>query len=560
MKTTIVVEDVGKVTLDETMYLASGGEAVVYASNDIAYKIYHNPKQMIPVEKIQELSTIKNPNVLRPQHVIYASNGQPIGFTMDFVRNTNPICKLFTKAYKQKNGLSNEDITSFLEKMQDIIKDIHESKCLVVDLNELNVLASARNKHPYFIDVDSYQTARFRATAIMESIRDRMVKNNQWTELSDWYSFAILAFNMWIGIHPFKGRHPSYKMDDLDGRMKDCISVFDKDIALPPICNNFNIIPKSHLAWFRELFVNNKRMPPPEIGDFAPVLITAFNIISSNADFEVSLIETCPEPILDVFVFMGVNYFICKDKVFKGKAELPVDVKDCDKVLVCESKNAFPVVCKLKDNHLMVETDRGVSVGSIFANDIMYRNGHIYSVGNGKLMENTFIGLGQKTVLSSKVVGNVLDLSTKVFDGVIFQDLLGKQHITLPYEEGKCKIQHMKELDGYRVLDARSEKNYVVVMAERKGIYTRIVFCYNASFERYSVRKTENVGYEEVNMTVLPNGICVIALDSEMQLSKDENVKLIANPPFNSTTKVYNQNGIVRFFEEKNICSVRLKK
>ena len=560
MQQLVTVDGVGKITLDDSMYLASGGEANVFIKDSIAYKIYHNPKQMIPIEKIQELSVIKNPNVLKPQHIIYGSGGQAIGFTMDFIRNANPLCKLFTKAYKQKNGLSNEDIVSLIEKMQDTIKDIHKADCLIVDLNELNVLVSARHRTPYFIDCDSYQSKRFRATALMESVRDRLVKNNQWTELSDWYSFAILAFNLLVGIHPFKGRHPDYKMDDLDGRMKNSISVFDKDISLPPVCNKFDCIPKSHLEWFKELFVNNKRLPPPAIGDFAPIIVTAFNIISSNADFEVSLIETCSDPILDIFVNMGVNYFICKDKVFKGKSELPVDVKGFEKVLICESKNSFPVVCKLKEDKLIVETEKGESVGSIFANDIMYKNGKIYSVGNGKLMENTFISLGKKTVLASKIVGNVLDLSTKVFDGVIFQDLLGKIHITLPYEEGKCKIQHIKELDGYRVLDAKAEKNYCIVLAERKGIYTRFVFCYDGNFEYYTVRKTENVSYEEVNITVLPNGICVIALDNEMQLSKDENVKIVNNPPFNSSTKVYNQNGVVRYIDNDKILSVKLKK
>ena len=88
----------------------------------------------------------------------------------------------------------------------------------------------------------------------------------------------------------------------------------------------------------------------------------------------------------------------------------------------------------------------------------------------------------------------------------------------------------------------------------------RFVFCYDANFEHYTVRKTGNVNYEEVNMTVLSNGICVIALDNEMQLSKDENVKIVNNPPFNSTTKVYNQNGVVRYVDGEKILSVKLRK
>ena len=48
-----------KVTFTSQEFIASGGQGEVYGKNGIAYKIYHDPSGMIPVEKIKELQTTK---------------------------------------------------------------------------------------------------------------------------------------------------------------------------------------------------------------------------------------------------------------------------------------------------------------------------------------------------------------------------------------------------------------------------------------------------------------------------------------------------------------------
>lgn len=566
MKQTITIENVGKVVITDTDYLGAGGEAAVYVKDDLAIKIYHDPSRMIPLDKIKELGAIKNDLVLRPKYIVYDDKGKPIGYAMDFVKNTHPVCKLFTKAFKQRNGISNEDITEFVEQIQQMDMDIHAARCLIVDHNEMNLLATLRTKKkpltPFAIDVDSYQTPSHKATAIMDSIRDPLVKGNKWTEDSDWFSFAIIAFQLWIGIHPYKGTHPDYKPSEWLKRMKDGISVFDKDVALPAVCNDFSIIPASHLAWFKEIFVNNKRFCPPPIGDVGVAISipATFNIMAASAAFITELLGECPDSILNIFNFMGVPYYICSDKIYKAKMALPVDVSGYDQVLVCESSSITPVVCKRKDRKVTFETEKGVPVGSITANDMMYRNGCIYTVANEKLVENSFAQFGEKVLHATKQVGNVLDLATQVFDGVMFQDLLGKIHITLPYEKGKCKIMHIPELDGYRIIDARSERNIVGVMTEKAGSYHRFVFSFSADFSTYTLRISKDVQYSDINLTVLPTGIAVLATDTEVEIFKGDGVKVITSPPFNSATKLFNVSGGVCYIDGKKVFTAKMKK
>jgi len=78
------------------------------------------------------------------------------------------------------NNISQENIVNLIKNIQIIVGDIHKAGCLAVDLNELNILVDYTWEQPFFIDVDSFQTSHFPATAIMESIIDRKANGN-WT-------------------------------------------------------------------------------------------------------------------------------------------------------------------------------------------------------------------------------------------------------------------------------------------------------------------------------------------------------------------------------------------
>lgn len=562
MPKNIIVEGMGKITLADNDFLTSGGQADIYVKGDTVFKIYLDASKMIPTRKIEELQSISDLNVLKPEHIIYDAKNKPIGYTMEYKKNTHPVCKLFTKAFKDRNNVSNDMVNDFLEKMMATINNVHNAHCLIVDLNELNVLSSAKFKTPYFIDVDSYETPNYKADAIMESIRDRTIKNQQWNVNSDWYSFAILAFQMWIGIHPYKGGHPQYGPGDWQLRMEKGASVFDKGVTLPKACNDFNVIPPPFLEWFKTLFVKNQRCPPPSFSDINNLVIpvsapTIQHIIS--AMFDVANILEIPENITSVFNFMGVNYLAGTYRLYKDKAPLPIDISGNDNVMFCESGDVSPVVALLKDNKITFSMDSGVKLGEIMAKGMMYRNSCVYSIFNGNITENSFSRLGGRIVHMPRYAGGVLDNATQVFDGVMFQNLLGKIHITFPYEKGKMCIMHIKELDGRRLLDAACRGNICIVMTEKKGIYTRFYLTFNQLFNQYSIRQEDNVPYSGINMALMPNGICVLANDANVEIFKGSSVRVIDNPPFDSNDTLYVIGGSLHFVEGNKLNSARMK-
>ena len=238
----VFIDKQNAVTLTNKNFLSSGGEASIYVNRDQAFKIYSDPKKAIALDKIKELQQISSKNIVCPQSMLYDDNGKLIGYTMKFVSDTVPLCKVFTKSYKNRHAITTKEIINLVNAFRNDVEHVHSKDILIVDLNELNFLLNKDNDTIYFIDVDSYQTKSFPATAIMESIRDRHSKT--FSKLTDWFSWGIITFQMYVGIHPYKGRHSSIK--DMNGRMLQNISVFNKDVSIPSICNPISSIPENY--------------------------------------------------------------------------------------------------------------------------------------------------------------------------------------------------------------------------------------------------------------------------------------------------------------------------
>jgi len=561
MSRVVKCPSVGKVTLTDADYLSSGGEAEVFVKGGLAYKLYHDPSKMISKTKMKELSILSSKkNIITPKQVIYDVRDNPIGFTMDFIKNTEPLIKLFSNGFKKKNGLGDMAINEVVEKVQSTLEFIHKNKILVVDLNELNLLVSENFNDVNFIDVDSYQTQSAKATAIMASVRDPLVKNNNWDTGSDWFSFAVLAFQMWIGSHPYKGNHPKYKRKEWTKRMLDGVSVFDPDSSLPKMCNDFSVIPPSHYQWMEAVFQKRCRSAPPQIGEASVVILTKKNVVIVNKSFDLSLLCTAPADLLDCYDVMGVKYFVARDGIYKDNALLPIDISNTKKVLFSPGTGFAPVVAKLKNDLLAFYNLSGKEFARISATDMTTRNNIIYSVNGDQLYENTFKVRNGRDIHEFRAVCNIMPNSSRVFDGVILQTMLKKQFAVIPYEKGKCSIINLKELSGSMVIDAKCERNILVILAAKDGLYHRYIFTFDEKYKTYTYSLEEDVVMTDVNFTVLPNGLAVMATESNVVMFKGDMEKQIPNAPFTADNKLFNLSGKVHYIDGKNIYQASVKK
>src|SRR5579871_1643597 len=242
----LFVKGRGPVELDQKDFLAQGGEGAIYVRGDLAYKVYANPAKMIPTAKIQELAALEQPTIIRPEEVLLNTASAPVGYTMGYVKEAAALCQLFTRAFRERKGLTPEVMAQLVQKLRQGVRFVHAHGMLIVDLHEMNFLVDLPLKEILFIDVDSYQTPGFPATALMDSVRDRHTSG--FSENTDWFSFGIVSFQLFVGIHPYKGKHPDGL--DLDTRMQRNISVFNKAVSLPKVCYPLNAIPRAYRDWY----------------------------------------------------------------------------------------------------------------------------------------------------------------------------------------------------------------------------------------------------------------------------------------------------------------------
>jgi hypothetical protein len=534
----IRIQGKGDITLTQADFKAAGGQGSVYVKGATAYKIYANPNQMIPPAKLQELSVLTQANVIRPLEVIFDQHNHAVGYTMRHVANAFALCQLFPKAFRQRHNLTPNVVLQLVQKLRTGVRHIHQHNILLVDLNELNFLVAENFSELYFIDTDSYQTPSFPATALMESVRDRHAK--QFDERSDWFSFAVVSFQMFIGIHPYKGLHK--KLATMDARMHANVSVLNPAVTVPAACLPFDVIPTNWRDWYKAVLDEGKRLPPPTE---APSAITLANVQTQHQTGSQQFVLTkWLEFDSDVIVHQH-NLTSTKANVYAGgKRVAPLPCPDA-KVTITP-RNHHVIAVWLEDHQIRARNlSTGVDVtADIRGEKLMLNDGRIYLKAGASLSELTFIELPNKLMLAAKPVGNVLPNATQFFDGVAIQNLLGAFYASYFPAPGVCYQSRLPELDGYQIIDAKAERNILIVLAARNSAYDKFIFRFDEECATYDVRVCADVTLTDINFVVLASGVCLLMNDrDELELFASRigasELKIISDPAICSDDKLF---------------------
>lgn len=508
----------GKITLDRDSFIAKGGQGAIYADGDLAYKIYFNPDEMIPMAKIGELKNLEHEAIINPLDLLMDGKNRPIGYSMRYVKDSFPLCRLFTKSFKRKQQLDRAQLIKLLEDFYKTVSYVHSRNTLIVDLNEMNFLVNSSFDRVLFIDVDSYQTAGFPAQVIMESIRDRHTRG--FNRNSDWFSWAIVTFQMLIGIHPYKGKHKGgLKMDE---RMEQNISVFNSDVSVPALCEPFSTIPAELRAWYKALFENGKRLPPPD--SYNRVIRPAASAAQKGASLttqaegrKVSLAllkEFASEP-LNYADYFGLELVELADSLQVGGKSVNSNLKG--EVTAVTPRDNTPIAVGIKSGFAVIrDLKRDVTVDcSIEAESLMSYGGTVYLKCREQVFELEFIESAAAIKAVPRVAANVVPGAARLFKGLLVQNLMKSCYVTIFAERGKSYQLKLDFLSGSKVVEAAYENGIMVVIAFSQGSYSRFIVRFNEDFSNFDVRVEQNISNLEINFTALSNGVVLSINDNE---------------------------------------------
>lgn len=504
----------GQIRLGKAEFKGQGGEGAVYVKGSNAYKIYLDPSRCIPQAKIDELSVLVQPSIIRPLELLIDNQNRPAGYSMRSIGKAHALCQLFPKAFRQRNNLTPELTLRLVRQLQTGVSHIHSRGILIVDLNEMNFLVAADFNDLFFIDVDSYQTPSFPATVLMESVRDRHAKT--FSTDSDWFSFAVVSFQMFAGIHPFKGTYPAFQhlpdnATKLDERMRANVSVLHPGVSVPAACLPFSVIPPNYLDWYRAVFEQGKRLPPPQAVQ-ALIVVAGPTMGQSIASrkFEVREVREFDSEIIS---YDGVITVTEQSVYFNGRkySRPPFDAKltitPRQRHLIAAYHNGAQL--RFRD----LTTDRLIE-SQVEGEEVMLSQGQLYIKQHEHIFAIDFVELPNNTLLGLRSVANVMMNSTRMFDGVAIQNLLGANYASIP-SGGGCHQVRLAELDGAQIVNAKLYRNVLIVLVTNAGRYDKYVFRFVKNFGSYDVRILPDVTTPDIEFTVLDTGVVLHLIDDD---------------------------------------------
>jgi serine/threonine protein kinase len=559
----VFIKGKGEIELKQQDFIASGGEASVYKKGNKAYKIYTDIHKMIPVGKIQELSCLTHPNIIKPEDVLLDTKNNHIGYNMKLVPKSYVLCQMFPKAFRQRENVSHQQAFEIVKKLQDIVKHCHDNKIIICDLNEMNVLLDDSFNEVYLIDVDSVKTPSYPATALMDSIRDRHAAPKIFNEGTDWFSFAIISFLTFIGIHPYKGKHPSIK--DMDERMLKNISVLNKEVSIPPVCYDFSVIPSNYLKWYNAVLEQGKRVSPPFGNEIVQLVMTNIKTIVGNNNFDIQLIKDYLMDVYDYKNFPGVELVVSKKSIFINNKEFSHN--DYKVISITPKKNHI-ILSKRENGKLKLFdlTGQLEIPCNIDADALMSYGGDLYIKTLGNIVMIKFIETGIHINVSMTIVCQTMEHATTFFDGVIFQNILSTYYATIIPKVGFTYQIKIKELGNYsKILDAKYDNNVLFVVAiDKKGKTDILILRFNEDYSEYDLRKQENITFTGLNFVVLEQGIC-ININALEQLEVFTNkfnsttIKVIDDKIINNDMRLFKNGTKVLFGNSSKIYSMKMK-
>ncbi len=508
------IDNQTSINLPKKSFVGQGGQASVYAQGGVAYKLYTDPSHMIPEQKISELAAIRDARIVGPESTLsMTKRGAPVGYTMRHVQDAFVLCQLFSRAFRTRHGIGVSQILHLVQQLREGIASVHTAGALLVDGNELNFLVSRDFKDVFFVDVDSYQTPSYPATAIMDSIRDRHQQAHRFSPNSDWFSFAIIAFQMFIGIHPYKGKHPTCK--GLDARMRANLSVFNSDVRVPKTTYALPSIPAGYREWFRRVFEEGFRGSPPASATaraLAPLVVTP---IRNGASILYHPVESRESEIRATYASGPHMLTAAKDGIWNHQQKLASTPANFAGIVFGPQNQPLAVSRTSDELQLLdLETSQLCRLPLVTQAAVPYQ-GRLYVHHGTKISEVQLGGASGALSISLSVAVNVVANATQLWPGFVVQNLLGATYVSLLPKAGFSYQVAISEFFGATLVDASFERNVLVATVNREGQMDRLVFRFNEHFTDYDCRIIEDVEVATGNLAVLDSGVCLCLNENE---------------------------------------------
>ena len=337
-----------------------------------------------------------------------------------------------------------------------------------------------------------------------------------------------------------------------------------KEVKYPKVCLPFDVIPQVYRDWYRALFYEGKRIGPPSEAVQTIVVPVVVQTVTSNESFDIVEMFEYDSNIVKYIYVDGTRATITLDSLYISDKKIPQPSHKNLHVGITPTNKI--VSASIVDGNLWLfnSSDMTIPQYTIRAEDIMSYKGRLYIKNEDIFSEIDFVEMGKNLHAVPRPIANVMTNATKLFDGVVIQNVLGSFVASIFPESNRHYQIQCPEFKGYQIVDAKFDNNVLMVIGSKNGKYDKFIMKFDKQFATYSQRKVENIAYSGINFTVLDNGIVVhINENEEIEIfsnQKDSNkVKVVDNDAIDGDMKLFSDGVKVVFAKGKKLYGLKMK-
>lgn len=583
--TTVYIPSKGPVTLRPSDHLATGGEGAVYLRDGLVFKIFLDPVKAQANgmdHKVALLSQLKHPFIVAPTGVLHNKAHEVIGYYMPQAEG-EALMRTFTNSWRDLNNFGGKESASLVENMRTAVQVAHDFGAVMVDANETNYLV--RGVEPRVIDVDSWQVGAHKATAIMPSVRDYHAK--AFDANTDWFSWAVVSFQVFTGIHPYKGTHPDFKRGDLEARMRANASVFDSQVRLNTAVRDFSCVPPVLLDWYQRVFSQGERSAPPSVyaSVVAPKLTKRARVVASAAgtvkhDRVIGFAGDIRHVSTNGFAFYSEGgalkaYDLQRRVGIPALQPAQLEALFRNEAVLVRHEDAYVYITSqgtavqgFRVGALNDPQPQGPGVASnslpLAARKLLLLAGRIFALnpqGENGLVELELCSLGKSMTLAVKSVWPVNLQATQFFDGFAVMDCLGTPFIALP-EGDVLEMRRAAALAGYKLINGMGRSSDRVwlhgIRRDDGQVYRLELQLQGAEFV---LQETTLVDDALMNVAVTLKGIAVgLMEDGALQVRsvRSSTVRAVMDSSLTTDMQLFTLPDGVYYYQNKDVFKLTL--
>ena len=363
---------------------------------------------------------------------------------------------------------------------------------------------------------------------------------------------------MFVGIHPYKGKHDTFKT--LDARMQANVSALNPSVSVPAVCLPFDVIPPAYRQWYRAVLDEGKRLAPPT--DPHMIVIVAPRAVRPMGGSSLFDIEELQAFDSDIVHFAHGLTVTQDGVVVGGRTLLNAGVR-----IGIAPQNGHAVAAwvdsgcvrffDLHANHELTATVQG--------DDVMATDGRLYVRQGLSLLEVEFLTLPATTIVSARIVATVMENATQLFEGAALVNMLGAWYATLLPARGKAFQVRLPELDGSQIVDARFQNGVLMLIIARRGQYDKLILRFASDFQTYDVRRLADVPAVNINFVALDTGVCLsITENDELEVfsnrKDDPTVKVLSDAVLQGDCRLFKNGAQALFARGRTLSKFALRK